>query len=149
MLSECMCACFRLLFYPLPQTSSKELGCVGRWSSPHLVISLIFSCLGKKRRPEGKIEGATENLSNHHSAEQLRSVRLWDPLFLIPLTPLPRTRWQDVRLKLWLPCLALSTAWVLSRPLSVSIYSLFKKGFERKLGMEQEKSSKLDSSTVV
>lgn len=49
-----------------------------------------------------------------------------------------------MRLKLWLPCLALSTAWVLVLPLSVSIHSLFRKGFERKLELEQEKSSKLD-----
>lgn len=141
MLLECICIFFHLLLYPLPQTSSKELGCDGRRSSPHFVISLIFSWMGKKRRPEGKIGGAAENLPDHYSAEQLRNVRLRGPLFLILLTPLSRTRWRGVRLKLWLPCLALSTTWVLSLPLSVSIYSLFRKALRRNLKWSRRRAA--------
>lgn len=125
-LSECTCVSFHLFLCPLPHTSRKELGCDGRRRSPHFVISLIFSGMGRKRRPEGGIGGAAENLPDRYSAEQLQNVRLRDPLFLILLTPLSRTRWRGVRLKLWLPCLALSTKWVPSLPSSVSIYSLFK-----------------------
>lgn len=66
--------------------------------------------------------------------------------FLTPLIPPPRTRWQGVQPKLWPPCRALSTKWVLSAPLSVStrcVYWLFRECFERELGAEQEKSCML------
>ena len=34
--------------------------------------------------------------------------------------PVPRIWWRRIQPKLWLPCRALSTEWVLSSPLSVS-----------------------------
>lgn len=37
--------------------------------------------MGKKKRPEEKIEGGVENLPNHCSTEQLRKVRLQHPFF--------------------------------------------------------------------
>lgn len=88
------------------------------------------------RRPEGKPRGGAENLPYYCSAEQLGDVRLWDPFFLTLPIPPSRTRWQGVRPKLWLPCRARRTKWVLPAPLSVStrcVHRLFRKCFERKL----------------
>lgn len=101
---------------------------------------------GKEEETEGKIGGGAENLPNQCSAEQRRNVRLRNPFFLTLLIPAPRTRWQSMQPKFWLPCRAQSTRWALPAPLSVSthsIYLLFRKGFERKLEIQQ-RSCKLD-----